>query len=71
MLLSMIWRNGMKVVVPNYYNQFKCIAEKCHHNCCIGWEIDIDDHACDRLGGARHALDAAAACCYIRPLLSF
>ena len=43
MLLSMIWRNGMKVVVPNYYNQFKCIAEKCHHNCCIGWEIDIDE----------------------------
>ena len=33
----------MKVVVPNYYNQFKCIAEKCHHNCCIGWEIDIDE----------------------------
>lgn len=23
--------------------KFKCIAEKCKHNCCIGWEIDIDD----------------------------
>ncbi len=33
----------MKVIVPNYYNQFKCIAEKCRHNCCIGWEIDIDE----------------------------
>ena len=22
---------------------FKCIAGKCRHNCCIGWEIDIDE----------------------------
>jgi len=33
----------MKVIVPNYYNQFKCIADRCRHNCCIGWEIDIDE----------------------------
>lgn len=33
----------MKEVVPNYYHKFKCIADKCKHNCCIGWEIDIDD----------------------------
>lgn len=32
----------MKEAVPNYYHKFKCIAEKCKHNCCIGWEIDID-----------------------------
>ncbi|MGL5066957.1 MAG: flagellin lysine-N-methylase [Sarcina sp.] len=25
------------------YNDFKCIAEKCKHTCCIGWQIDIDD----------------------------
>ena len=30
-------------ITPNYYNKFKCIDEKCEHNCCIGWEIDIDD----------------------------
>lgn len=29
--------------VPNYYSKFSCIAEKCTHNCCIGWEIDIDE----------------------------
>ncbi len=29
-------------VRPNYYDTFKCIADKCKHNCCIGWEIDID-----------------------------
>lgn len=33
----------MKEAVPNYYHKFKCIADKCKHNCCIGWEIDIDD----------------------------
>lgn len=30
-------------VFPNYYNNFKCIADKCCHSCCIGWEIDIDE----------------------------
>ena len=33
----------MKEAVPNYYHKFKCIADKCTHNCCIGWEIDIDE----------------------------
>ncbi len=33
----------MQILVPDYYNDFKCIAERCHHNCCIGWEIDIDE----------------------------
>ena len=29
-------------VYPNYYQEFRCIADRCKHNCCIGWEIDID-----------------------------
>ena len=33
----------MKIKVPNYYKNFKCIADKCQHNCCIGWEIDVDE----------------------------
>ena len=33
----------MKEITPDYYNKFSCIAEKCKHNCCIGWEIDIDE----------------------------
>ncbi len=32
----------MDIFVPSYYNDFKCIANECKHNCCIGWEIDID-----------------------------
>ncbi len=27
---------------PDYYDKFKCIADKCTDSCCIGWEIDID-----------------------------
>ncbi len=32
----------MKTVVPNYYNEFSCVASACRHSCCTGWEIDID-----------------------------
>lgn len=32
----------MKIYTLNCFKDFKCIAEKCRHNCCIGWEIDID-----------------------------
>ena len=34
----------MKTYAPDYYNEFKCIADKCKNSCCIGWEIDIDDN---------------------------
>ncbi len=32
----------MKLSAPKYYTRFSCIADKCTHSCCIGWEIDID-----------------------------
>lgn len=32
----------MQLLAPSFYKNFKCIADKCKHNCCIGWEIDID-----------------------------
>ena len=34
----------MKLYAPTYYKRFRCIADKCEHSCCIGWEIDIDDN---------------------------
>ena len=34
----------MKLIAPDYYTDFRCIADKCRHNCCIGWEIDIDEY---------------------------
>ena len=32
----------MKLYAPKYYKNFKCIADKCEHSCCVGWEIDVD-----------------------------
>lgn len=32
----------MKIIAPKFYKSFHCIADKCPHSCCIGWEIDID-----------------------------
>ncbi len=37
----------MKEYVLNYYPSFKCIAEKCKHTCCAGWEINIDEQSLD------------------------
>ena len=28
---------------PSYYKDFRCIASDCTENCCIGWEIDVDE----------------------------
>ena len=38
----------MKIYAPSYYKDFKCLANECKHNCCIGWEIDIDDATMER-----------------------
>jgi len=31
-----------KLHAPAYYRDFVCIADRCRHSCCIGWEIDVD-----------------------------
>lgn len=33
----------MKTYAPNYYKDFRCIADRCQHSCCLGWDIYIDD----------------------------
>ena len=33
----------MKLIAPSYYASFRCIADKCRHSCCVGWEIDVDE----------------------------
>ncbi len=37
----------MKLIMPSYCTSFKCSADRCSDNCCIGWEIDIDDKTAD------------------------
>ncbi len=44
----------MQLIAPDYYLRFQCIADKCRHSCCIGWEIDVDPETRDlyrRIGG--------------------
>ncbi len=38
----------MELWAPRYYQNFKCIADKCTHSCCVGWEIDVDEKALAR-----------------------
>ena len=38
----------MKLIAPDDYLKFRCIADKCRHSCCIGWEIDIDPDTRDK-----------------------
>ncbi len=51
----------MKILSPSYYPLFSCIAGKCRHSCCIGWEIGIDEESYERFrlidGGSGKVLD--------------
>lgn len=40
----------MKLYAPNYYKKFLCIADRCRHTCCAGWEIDIDEVTLQKYG---------------------
>ncbi len=33
---------------PDYYKEFKCIADKCEDTCCAGWQIVIDDDSLNK-----------------------
>lgn len=38
----------MFTIKPDFYDKFKCIADKCSDSCCIGWEIDVDETALEK-----------------------
>lgn len=44
----------MKLYAPKYYKNFVCIADKCNHSCCIGWEIDVDDKTIEKYASLEH-----------------
>ena len=46
----------MKLCAPKYYKKFRCIADKCEHNCCVGWEIDVDESALEKYIAQNNAL---------------
>lgn len=51
----------MKLYAPSYYKSFKCIADRCEHSCCIGWEIDIDKDTLEKYKGLKDGYGAAIA----------
>lgn len=32
----------MRYTIPDYYHEFRCIADRCEDTCCAGWQIMID-----------------------------
>ena len=38
----------MKILAPEYYSHFRCIADRCTHTCCVGWEIEVDEESLQR-----------------------
>ena len=38
----------MLLRVPDYFEQFRCLAGECPHTCCAKWEVVIDDETADR-----------------------
>ncbi len=46
----------MRTVKPDFFDKFKCIAEKCTDNCCIGWEVDVDCDTAEKYAAYSGAL---------------
>lgn len=38
----------MIFTTPDYYNEFKCTADKCKDTCCAGWQIVIDEDSLEK-----------------------
>ncbi|MBF4693808.1 flagellin lysine-N-methylase [Fusibacter ferrireducens] len=38
----------MKILRPDYMEAFKCIGSPCVDNCCIGWDVDIDEQTFEK-----------------------
>lgn len=46
----------MRVRVPEYFNQFRCLAGNCPHSCCVGWEVVVDEDTARRYAAVPGAL---------------
>ena len=46
----------MFIIKPDFYDSFKCIADKCTDSCCIGWEIDVDETALEKYNALQSPL---------------
>ena len=46
----------MKTHIPDYFDQFRCLAGDCPDTCCAGWEIVVDDASADRFRAMEDAM---------------
>lgn len=46
----------MFTVKPDFYDDFKCTAGACTDNCCIGWEIDVDESTLEKYNSLQSPL---------------
>ena len=49
----------MKLYAPKYYKKFRCIADRCEHSCCVGWEIDVDSDTLEKYKNLKGGYGAA------------
>ncbi len=35
------------MIQPLFFRKFNCLADRCRHSCCKGWEIDIDSNTAE------------------------
>ncbi len=54
--------NKCGVYAPSYYNRFKCIADKCEHSCCVGWQICIDDETYTKYQSIENIFNTVISC---------
>ena len=38
----------MKVRIPDYFEKFRCIADRCTDSCCIGWDVYLGEESAKR-----------------------
>ncbi len=50
------------VFAPSYYGEFKCIADRCRHSCCIDWEICIDGATYEKYKHVKSIIDTVREC---------
>lgn len=37
----------IKIFVPTYFKEFRCIADRCPDTCCAGWEVNLDPESAE------------------------
>lgn len=38
----------IKIYVPDYFEKFNCIADRCPDTCCAGWEVNLDNESAEK-----------------------